>query len=196
MRKGIMLLLLAVLLTFGAGCTADKKPAQQPGSGAAGQTGGATDAKEAWHPTVDEAVQAGLAAEKGKLLSVEKDEAETFVFYTPESGAPAGALGVGSITKGEQGYRWFRGEDYHVSSSVDVPFDSMSFTAKAESGHTVKVYAGRVYDASVKRMNLLDGGAVVQSKEVADPKTGLYYFMVERRKVPEESGAMEVKPAV
>ncbi|AEI45162.1 hypothetical protein [Paenibacillus mucilaginosus] len=197
MRQGARLMLVVILLIFAAGCAPDKDaPAKQAGQAESRATDTAAENREAWHPTVDEAVKAGIAAEDGRLLSVEKDEAETFVFFMARTGGAEGALGVASITKGEQGYRWYRAEAYHASQSVDVPFDTMSFTVKAESGHTIKVYSGRVYDPAIRKMNLLENGVLLQAKEIADPKSGLYYFMVERRKVPLESGAYEVKPAV
>ncbi|WP_426448954.1 hypothetical protein ACP26L_29780 [Paenibacillus sp. S-38] len=194
--QGGRLLLAAILFVSAvAGCAPNNDTAVKQAEEAAGQTAGPVDGSKAWYPTVDEAVKAGLAAEEGRLLSVEKDEAETFVFFMARTGGADGALGVASITKGEQGYRWYRGEAYHASQSVDVPYDSMSFAVKAESGHTIKVYSGRVYDASIRKMNLLENGVLLQAKEIADPKSGLYYFMVERRKAPMESGAFEVKPA-
>lgn len=125
-----------------------------------------------WSDTEEKAIEYGLEEEgvdESAILSIEEYEGETIVFFEK-----AGALGVASITKNNQGYRWFKSTQYYdFNAKGDIPYTTGGFSFDTETGLTVSVIHGKVFDSSIQKMNLSGDESERDLKIFKDSK--IYY---------------------
>ncbi|BCB02471.1 hypothetical protein [Bacillus sp. KH172YL63] len=111
-----------------------------------------------WFETKEEAIEYGTSKVEGDLkstlLSTEEYEGETIVFYDY-----GGALGVASISRGEEGYSWYRSNAYlDFESDGETSYTTAGFDLETESGLKIPILCGEAVDPSIEKMLLTGDG--------------------------------------
>lgn len=110
-----------------------------------------------WYPTKEKAIQNGLEeehADKSAILSIEEVNGETLVFYQMQD-----ALGIASIVESEEGYSWYRKSPYFGFEGTNVPYMLQGTNIKTAKGQEIPILIGKVYDTSIKKINLTGDGS-------------------------------------
>lgn len=139
-----------------------------------------------WYDTERKAMEAGLLKEgtdESAILSTEKVEGETIVFYEY-----MGALGTASITETRKGYSWFRNEPYlDFETEGSLPYTTAGFEMETKSGLKIPVLAGKILDPSVKGIKLVRNGV---ARELSIPNGSDWFYAINE----ELTGPVEVIP--
>lgn len=106
-----------------------------------------------WHETKEKAINYGLNEEgidENEVLSVEKIENETVIFYKNNQ-----ALGIASLTESDKGFSWYRSRSYTDFKGV-TPFTTAGFTYVTKSGLSISILAGKAFHDSIIKMKLIE----------------------------------------
>lgn len=125
-----------------------------------------------WFDTKEKAIEYGIEQEgidKSAILSIEKHEGETIVFYEKDN-----ALGVANITESDEGYSWYRDSSYHGFEG-DSPYITASFNIKTKTGKDFSILAGRAYDTSIQKMKITERGV---DREIKIYDNSRLYFTI------------------
>ncbi|WP_227396119.1 hypothetical protein [Jeotgalibacillus aurantiacus] len=133
-----------------------------------------------WFDTQNEAIESGLAQEGSGLesvLSTEKFQGETFVFYESSSG-----LGTGNIIENNGTYSWKR-TDPIVNFEVEgeLPYSTAAFPFQTDSGISASILTGKAFDHTIQEMKLSGDGEERNLKLRGDNR--FFYALI---KVPYE----------
>ena len=133
-----------------------------------------------WHPTKEQAIESGLKQEgtdESSLLSVENYEGETIVFFEID-----GALSIANIVESSAGYSWIRSNPFYdvqvEGVAKDLPYMSAGFEFETNKGTKGAVLYGKVFDSSIRTMNLLGDGEDRELKVFNDSR--LFYSLHEQ----------------
>ncbi|SDO12275.1 hypothetical protein [Alkalicoccus daliensis] len=126
------------------------------------------------YENLEDAVKFGLQSEgahPSDVMAVEEFQDETIIFYEFD-----GTLGVASISKTENGYRWFRGGPYLAFENNDSDsYSAAGFFYETEQGLEVPIMYGQIRDNGISKILLADKGI---EKELQISGDSLFYFAI------------------